>query len=111
MNWGICHISLFVIVATSFLGVILAPFVYFEVISKDTWDRYRTEGLSYRALPVSKPGIYEFNLQCIRIVSNNPVENMRRFFIGDCSNYNDISWIGIPKDYEVKLRLLNAKWL
>lgn len=77
------------------------PYIYFEVISKDTWNRYRTEGLTYKNLPVSKPGNYNFNLQCFRLTPSNISGQLRRFFIGDCSNYSDITWIGVPKNYEV----------
>lgn len=76
------------------------PYIYFEVISKDTWNRFRTEGLTYKSLPISQPGIYEYDLPCFRICPKNPLLKMKRFFIGDYASYNDLSWVGLPKDYE-----------
>ncbi|XP_063926830.1 tectonic-like complex member MKS1 [Zophobas morio] len=77
-----------------------SPYIYFEIISKDTWSRYRTEGLTYKNLPVAKPGNYRFELQCFRLIPDSISGQLRRFFVGDCSNYNDITWIGLPKDYD-----------
>ncbi|XP_045468861.1 Meckel syndrome type 1 protein [Harmonia axyridis] len=75
------------------------PCIYFEVISKGTWERYRCEGLTYHCLPIAKPGIYEYHLPCFRF-SEGVISELRRFFIGDCSNYSDITWIGLPKSTE-----------
>ncbi|KAJ8956381.1 hypothetical protein NQ318_015119 [Aromia moschata] len=80
-------------------GIPKTPYIYFEIISKTTWDRYRTEGLTYRNLPVSKPGCYLHTLSCFRYL-NGTQGNLRRFFIGDCSNYKDVRWIGLPNEYE-----------
>ncbi|KAJ8980389.1 hypothetical protein NQ317_009383 [Molorchus minor] len=66
-----------------------SPYIYFEVISKSSWNRYRTEGLTYKNLPI-----------VFGLLQNGPSGNLRRFFIGDCSNYKDITWIGIPKEHE-----------
>jgi Meckel syndrome type 1 protein len=81
-------------------GIPKSPYVYFEIISKDNWSRYRTEGLTYKNLPVAKPGNYRFELQCFRLIPESISGQLRRFFIGDCSSYSDITWIGLPKDYE-----------
>lgn len=77
------------------------PYIYFEVISKDTWSRFRTEGLAYQCLPVFKPGCWEFKLHCVRICPEGAAGALRRFFIGDCGAYGDVSWVGLPKDHEV----------
>ncbi|EFA08377.1 Meckel syndrome type 1 protein-like Protein [Tribolium castaneum] len=81
-------------------GIPKCPYIYFEVISKDTWSRYRTEGLTYKALPVAKPGNYRFNLQCFRLIPDRISGQLRRFFIGDCSSYGDLTWVGLPKHYD-----------
>ncbi|XP_044260603.1 Meckel syndrome type 1 protein [Tribolium madens] len=81
-------------------GIPNCPYIYFEVISKDTWSRYRTEGLTYKALPVAKPGNYQFNLQCFRLIPHGISGQLRRFFIGDCSSYGDLTWVGLPKYYD-----------
>lgn len=85
----------------SILGIPESPYIYFEVISKDYWDRYRTEGLTYKNIPVSAPGSYFYNLCCFRLRPQSLSSNLKRFFIGDCSNFNDITWIGLPKDFKV----------
>lgn len=77
------------------------PYIYFEVVSKDTWNRFRCEGLSYQCLPVHSSGHYEFQLNCVRISPVGVAAGLRRFFIGDCGGYADITWVGLPKDYDV----------
>ncbi|KAJ8953635.1 hypothetical protein NQ314_007242, partial [Rhamnusium bicolor] len=79
-------------------GIPKTPYIYFEVISKASWDRYRTEGLTYKNLPISNPGCHVYNLSCFRFNTQGPSGNLRRFFIGDCANYNDITWLGVPKE-------------
>lgn len=79
------------------------PYIYFEVISKDTWSRFRTEGLAYQCLPVFKAGYWEFQLNCVRICPRGIIGELRRFFIGDCGSCADISWIGLPIHHEVCL--------
>lgn len=76
------------------------PYIYFEVVSRGSWDRYRCEGLTYHCLPIAKPGSYKYSLPCFRL-SDGVKGELRRFFIGDCSNYNDITWVGLPKSIEV----------
>lgn len=78
-----------------------SPYVYFEVVSKDTWSRFRTEGLAYQCLPVSRAGHFEFRLNCVRICPEGVTGELRRFFIGDCGAHSDISWVGAPRAHEV----------
>ncbi|XP_076256521.1 Meckel syndrome, type 1 isoform X1 [Rhynchophorus ferrugineus] len=82
---------------------IKCPYIYFEILSKDSWDRYRTEGLTYKALPICTSGSFTYNLNCFRFTSKGPISEMRRYFLGDCQNYNDVTWIGLPTDYEKKI--------
>lgn len=77
------------------------PYIYFEVVSKDTWSRFRTEGLAYQCLPLFKSGRSEFQLSCIRIRPEGTSGELRRFFIGDCGCYSDVNWVGLPRDYDV----------
>lgn len=77
------------------------PHIYFEIISKDSWDRYRNEGISYKNLPISQPGSYLFELHCLRVLPQNLSGNLKRFFIGDYKCYDDITWIARPKDHDV----------
>ncbi|XP_025833633.1 Meckel syndrome type 1 protein isoform X2 [Agrilus planipennis] len=83
-----------------FDAILEAPCIYFEVVSKDGWNRYRTEGLAYLVLPVSQPGIYSCKLNCLRMKGAGPLSELRRFFIGDYRGNANIEWINIPKDYE-----------
>lgn len=78
-----------------------SPYIYFEVVSKDSWSRFRTEGLAFQCLPVFKAGYSEYRLNCLRICPGGVSGELRRFFIGDFACYNDITWVGLPKDHEV----------
>ncbi|KAH1019033.1 hypothetical protein HUJ05_006698 [Dendroctonus ponderosae] len=75
------------------------PYVYFEIISKGSWNRYRTEGLCYLQIPIYSSRTLTHNLKCFRF-TKNPISEMRRYFIGDYQNYDDVSWIGIPNGYQ-----------
>lgn len=79
-------------------GLPQPPYIYFEVISKDYWDRYRCEGLTYKNLPI-KPGNYRCQMNCFRLLPGVS-GRLRRFFIGDCSGY-DVTWIGMPPEFDV----------
>ncbi|XP_023025425.2 Meckel syndrome, type 1 isoform X2 [Leptinotarsa decemlineata] len=82
------------------------PYIYFEIISKGTWDRYRTEGLTYKNLPVSTPGCHSYSLSCFRFDTDGPSSRLRRFFIGDGYNYEDLRRIGPPQQ-ENQMRIFN----
>ncbi|CAG9770212.1 unnamed protein product [Ceutorhynchus assimilis] len=71
-----------------------SPTIYFEIMSKDSWDRYRTEGLCYLNLPISRSGTLKYDLNCFRFTTKSPAGEMKRFFIGDYQNYGDVRWIG-----------------
>lgn len=77
------------------------PNIYLEIISKDTWDRYRSEGVCYKNLPVFKPGNYVFDMQCYRILPGSLTASLRRFFIGDYRRYEDVRWVNRAKDHGV----------
>lgn len=78
------------------------PCIYFEVISRRTWDRYTSEGLAYKDIPVSQPGCYNFDMLCFRFRPNGFLGELRRSFIGDYSNYKDVRWIGAPRQQAVR---------
>lgn len=79
------------------------PYIYFEVVSIDSWGRYRCEGVTYKNLPISQPGTHTYELQCSRLFSQNPIANLRRFFVGDYSSYDDATWFGYPSNHEVTI--------
>lgn len=78
--------------------VLKSPYIYFEAVSKDSWDRFRTEGLAYTILPVTQAGLHSYALRCLRICPEGIVGNLRRFFIGDFSNYDHITWASLPRE-------------
>ncbi|XP_060532973.1 tectonic-like complex member MKS1 [Cylas formicarius] len=80
-----------------------SPYIYFEVISRDSWERHRTEGLCYRGIPLGTAGAFTFTLHCIRFLPDNILGRLRRSFIGDYKNYNDLTWIGIPQQFQGKV--------
>ncbi|KAK5638627.1 hypothetical protein RI129_012922 [Pyrocoelia pectoralis] len=75
--------------------ILKPPSIYFEVVSKDSWDRFRSEGLAYIILPVTQAGVYNYELRCLRICPDGITGNLRRCFIGDFSNYENIIWASI----------------
>ncbi|KAG5892505.1 hypothetical protein JTB14_034504 [Gonioctena quinquepunctata] len=83
------------------------PYIYFEIISKETWERFRTEGLTYKNLPISSPGCYSYTLSCFRFDTQGPYGKLRRFFIGDGYNYKDVRWIGLPQQEYQKMSVFN----
>lgn len=92
------------IAATGILNIldgIKNPYIYFEVVSKDSWDRFRCEGLAYISLPVAVPGRHHYDLHCFRMIHSWPYSELRRSFIGDYRNYDDITSIAIPRNFEV----------
>ncbi|XP_056633094.1 tectonic-like complex member MKS1 [Diorhabda sublineata] len=84
-----------------------SPCIYFQIISKGSFDRYRTEGLAYQNIPVSRPGCYLYNLSCYRFDPVGYSEKLRRFFIGDAYNYKDPRWIGVPKEKDCENGVFN----
>ncbi|GLV38423.1 Meckel syndrome type 1 [Carabus blaptoides fortunei] len=76
------------------------PTIYFQVISLDCLDRYKVEGLTYKCLPVYTPGKYRLELQCLTVPDNIYNESIRKYFLGDYGNINDLSWLSIPKGYK-----------
>lgn len=72
------------------------PRIYFELISKNNWDRFRIEGTTCGLVPIYRPGKYEMKLNCLRIKPKSLTENLKRYFIGDYMSCNDITWYGLP---------------
>ncbi|KAK4878658.1 hypothetical protein RN001_011164 [Aquatica leii] len=82
--------------------IVKAPCIYFEIISKDSWDRFRSEGVAYTILPISRAGVYTYELQCVRTCPAGPKGDLRRFFIGDFSSRSNLNWVALPKEHEQK---------
>ncbi|KAF5281360.1 hypothetical protein FQR65_LT14758 [Abscondita terminalis] len=79
------------------------PCMYLEVVSKDTWHRFRSEGVAYTLLPISQSGVHNYELRCVRTCPTGTKGNLRRFFVGDYTNGN-MNWAGVPEDHEARRR-------
>lgn len=82
---------------------LMSPYLYLEASGQLTCRRFRSEGIGYLALPLYKPGNFEFDIQCCRLLPKNSWERMRRHFIGDFRNYEDFTWFAIPKENEGRI--------
>lgn len=91
------------------LSVPKPPYIYLEVVSRDSWNRFRSEGFTFKALPVFQPGRHDFQLACVRIRPGNLTGNLRRFFIGDFMSCGDFNWFGLPKDHQVMIACVLEK--
>ncbi|NXS60957.1 MKS1 protein, partial [Brachypteracias leptosomus] len=75
------------------------PVLYFRVASLDSWQRYRIEGYGSLVLPTS-PGLHVFSIPTWRPVEQGIVAELRRFFIGDSPELEDITYIRIPSTFK-----------
>ncbi|XP_070571462.1 tectonic-like complex member MKS1 [Ptychodera flava] len=75
------------------------PQLFIEVLSLDSWQRYRTEGYGYIDMP-STPGMHTLELTTWRPCGNSMVDQMRRFFIGGSPELEDPSYTAIPATQE-----------
>ncbi|KAM7451886.1 Pleiotropic negative transcriptional regulator [Porites harrisoni] len=64
------------------------PTLFIEVLSLDSWERFRTEGYTYLTIP-SKAGSYTLEADTWRPIGNGPIPEMRRFFIGGSPELED----------------------
>ncbi|XP_005986924.1 Meckel syndrome type 1 protein [Latimeria chalumnae] len=77
----------------------LWPVLYFEVLSLDYWQRYRTEGYGYAVLP-STPGSHTMTCPTWRPIQTGTVSELRRFFIGGSPELEDISYVRVPGTFK-----------
>jgi len=71
------------------------PTLFIEVLSLDSWERFRTEGYTYLTIP-SKAGSYTLEVDTWRPIGNGPVPEMRRFFVGGSPELEDPMYPQIP---------------
>ncbi|KAL9648581.1 hypothetical protein ABK040_012239 [Willaertia magna] len=76
------------------------PKIYFQVTSKDYWDRYRVEGYGYTSLPMA-PGVCEEIVNTWKPVENT-VNSLRSRFIGGSTELRDITYTSIPNGFKEK---------
>uniref|UniRef100_A0A4W3J1M4 MKS transition zone complex subunit 1 n=1 Tax=Callorhinchus milii TaxID=7868 RepID=A0A4W3J1M4_CALMI len=74
------------------------PVLYFEVLSLDFWQRYRTEGYGYVNIPIS-PGCHTLTCQTWRPVQPGTSE-LRRFFIGGSPELEDMTYVRVPSTFK-----------
>lgn len=71
------------------------PTLFMEVLSLDSWKRFRTEGYSYLTIP-NKAGSYTLEVDTWRPLGNGQIPEMRRFFIGGSPELEDPTYSQIP---------------
>ena len=69
------------------------PQLLVEVVSVDTWSRYRVEGYGHTVLP-SHPGHHSLVIDTWRPVVSKTYAEMKRFFIGGTPELEDIRYVG-----------------
>ncbi|CAD5118781.1 DgyrCDS7459 [Dimorphilus gyrociliatus] len=75
------------------------PELFFEIISYDSWQRFRTEGYTSVKVPL-KPGKTENQLQCWRPVGTSIFTSLRRFFIGGTAELEDTTYVSKPSTFQ-----------
>ncbi|XP_061558048.1 Meckel syndrome type 1 protein [Phycodurus eques] len=75
------------------------PVLYFQVLSLDSWQRYRTEGYGYLLFPFT-PGKHTLACHTWRPLQMGTVSALRRFFIGGSPELEDHSYVRIPGHFK-----------
>ncbi|XP_036380725.1 Meckel syndrome type 1 protein isoform X1 [Megalops cyprinoides] len=75
------------------------PVLYFEVLSLDIWQRYRTEGYGYLVIPAT-PGCHTLTCSTWRPQQCGTVAELRRFFIGGAPELEDSSYVRVPGTFK-----------
>uniref|UniRef100_A0A8C9RIP0 MKS transition zone complex subunit 1 n=2 Tax=Scleropages formosus TaxID=113540 RepID=A0A8C9RIP0_SCLFO len=75
------------------------PVLYFEVLSLDLWQRYRTEGYGCLVIPAS-PGSHTLTCSTWRPLQGGTVAELRRFFIGGSPELEDMSYVRVPSTFK-----------
>ncbi|XP_071502804.1 tectonic-like complex member MKS1 [Diadema antillarum] len=78
------------------------PQLFLEVLSLDSWQRYRTEGYGYVTIP-STPGTHTFEVQMWRPLGQSSYDDMRRFFIGGSPELEEPSYVSVPTTHDSKV--------
>ncbi|KAJ8043977.1 Meckel syndrome type 1 protein [Holothuria leucospilota] len=78
------------------------PQIFVEVLSIDSWHRYRTEGYGYIAIP-SSPGTHVLEIQTWRPVGRSIFDDLRRFFIGGSPELEDPTYVSVPTTHDGKI--------
>ncbi|XP_065833622.1 tectonic-like complex member MKS1 isoform X2 [Oscarella lobularis] len=68
------------------------PRIYFQVVSLDLWERYRTEGYGYVHVPHSA-GAYQENVSTWRPLGHGRLSELRRFFVGGAPELDDSAYV------------------
>ncbi|KAL5016147.1 hypothetical protein ScPMuIL_005736 [Solemya velum] len=74
------------------------PILMIEVLSLDSWSRFRTEGYAYLPVP-TKPGVSRETVTCWRPVGSSVSSQLRRFFIGGSPELEDPTYVAVPSTY------------
>ncbi|ELU09204.1 hypothetical protein CAPTEDRAFT_157534 [Capitella teleta] len=76
------------------------PQLYIEVLSLDSWQRYRTEGYGFFTLPC-RPGVHREDVHCWRPAGQSAVSELRRFFIGGSPELEDVTYAAKPSTFDI----------
>lgn len=92
-NIGHCH-TIGLILQQSEYNKNIEIKVYYEVVSIDSFNRFKSEGRSYLSIPLSS-GIYNKLLNCYRELSSNSYyESIKRFFFNGRYLFNVFEFNG-----------------
>lgn len=80
------------------------PSLFLEMCSLDGWKRFRVEGYAWITLPTT-PGRHRLVLNSWRPASLTRRDELKRFFIGCDAEITDLTYIGVPADFKVRVFL------
>ncbi|KAG2382913.1 hypothetical protein C9374_004880 [Naegleria lovaniensis] len=74
------------------------PKLFFQVTSKDSWDRFRVEGYGFVSIP-STPGYHKLTVQTWK-PAGSIRNNLRSRFVGGSTELRDLSYTAIPNGFD-----------
>lgn len=75
-----------------------SPTIYFQVVSRDFWNRYRTEGYGYMSAPKNPTiKLFQVNTWKPRGTMRN---DLRSYFVGGAQELSDVTYAGVPRDFQ-----------
>ncbi|KAF0974031.1 hypothetical protein FDP41_006962 [Naegleria fowleri] len=74
------------------------PKLFFQVTSKDSWDRFRMEGYGFVSIP-STPGYHQLTVQTWK-PAGSIRNNLRSRFVGGSTELRDLSYAAIPNGFD-----------
>ncbi|XP_052072573.1 tectonic-like complex member MKS1 [Mytilus californianus] len=75
------------------------PLIMLEVLSLDSFKRFRTEGYTYVAVP-NAPGSKKITSHCWRPIGMSVASELRRYFVGGSPELEDQTYTAIPSTFQ-----------